>query len=200
MSRLLKAAARRNTALGCYGHEVCRTPNLDRLAGEGVRFDRAYSQFPACGPSRTSFLSGLYPTRTKIYSNRQARGGYRAANPDLADHPGIGGFLRQHGYFSARISKIYHMGVPVDIEAGEPGGDDPEAWDRAINLTAPETKSPGVPERLSTRAGHLGFAFSRVILPDEEQQTAKPQIFQYCQSKWNNEKAAHYTSKLPNIV
>ena len=160
-----------NVALGCYGHEVCRTPNIDRLAGEGVRFDRAYAQFPMCGPSRTSFLSGLYPTHTKILYNNKETGSYRATNPALADHPGIGGFLRQCGYFSARISKIYHMRVPAGIEAGEAGGDDPEAWDRAINVTAAETKSPGQLERLANKAVRLGFAFSRIILPDEEEHT-----------------------------
>jgi arylsulfatase A-like enzyme len=153
--------------LGCYGNEVCRTPNLDRLAAEGVVFDRAYCQFPLCGPSRASFMSGLYPNTTRMLGNSKALGSYRTTNAALADHPSIGGFLRRHGYVSLRVSKIYHMGVPGGIEAGEPGGDDPDSWDRAFNMMAPETASPGTLELLTPKRPHYGSNFSRVIVPDE---------------------------------
>jgi iduronate 2-sulfatase len=114
-------------AIASYGNEVCKTPNLDRLASEGVLFDRAYCQYPVCGASRASFMSGLYPETTGMLGNNYALGSYRVFNEKYAEHPSIGGFLRRNGYVSARVSKIYHMGVPGGIEAGEPGGDDPVA-------------------------------------------------------------------------
>ena len=59
-------------SLGCYGNAFVRTPNLDRLAKEGVLFEHAYSQSPVCTPSRASFLTGRYPRTTRCRQNGQA--------------------------------------------------------------------------------------------------------------------------------
>ena len=56
-----------NNDMGTYGHPLVKTPNIDRLASRGVRFDRAYTQFPLCSPSRTSIMTGLAPDATGVY-------------------------------------------------------------------------------------------------------------------------------------
>lgn len=156
-----------NTRIGPYMDINNHTPNLDRLASEGIRFTRTYCQFPLCGPSRASFMSGLYPETNGITGNSYDIGSYRKVNPKLVNHPSMAGFFKENGYYTARVSKIFHMGVPGGIERGEAGGDDPDSWDYAYNVLGPETLSRGVLELLSPKNLHYGSNFSRMKLPDE---------------------------------
>lgn len=87
-------------ALGCLGHPVVRTPNLDRLAAEGVAYTRAYTTCPLCMPARVSLLTGLHPLATQIYSNNQGR----RIRPGL---PTIAGHLAAHGFHTGTTGK-YH--------------------------------------------------------------------------------------------
>lgn len=160
-----------NTRIGPYMEVDKHTPHLDRLADEGVRFTRTYCQYPLCGPSRASFMSGLHVETNGVSGNSHVLGSYRAVTPALADHPSLAGFFREQGYFTARVSKIYHMGVPGGIERGEAGGDDPDSWDYAYNIMAPETLSQGVLELLSPANLHYGSNFSRMVIADELQET-----------------------------
>ena len=160
-----------NTRIGPYLAQEGHTPNLDDLATRGVQFDRAYCQFPLCGPSRASIMSGLYPETNGVLGNQHVVGSYRGSNPDLADHPSLAGYFREQGYFTARVSKIFHMGVPGGIERGEAGDDDPDSWDFAVNIMGPETLSPGEIELLSPQHPHYGSSFARMKVPNTLQET-----------------------------
>jgi len=160
-----------NTCIGPYMEIANHTPQLDRLAAEGVRFTRTYCQFPLCGPSRASLMSGLYPETNGILNNIDKLGSYRVENPSLASHPTLAGYFRQQGYYTARVSKIFHMGVPGGIERGDPGGDEPDSWDYSYNVLGPETHSPGTLELLSPGNLHYGSNFSRMILEDGSEVT-----------------------------
>lgn len=158
-----------NTRIGPYMEIDKHTPHLDRLAAEGVQFSRAYCQYPICGPSRASFMSGLYPETNGVLRNNDQPGSYKKETPALANHPSMAGFFREQGYYTARVSKIFHMGVPGGIERGDPGGDEPDSWDYAYNVIAPETLSSGKLELLSTKSGSPYF--TRMILSDELEST-----------------------------
>ena len=104
---LLMADQLRWDYLSCYGHPSLKTPNLDRLAARGVRFDRAYCQAPVCGPSRMSIYTG----RTSA-----SHGGTWNFVPLPVGEMTIGDYLRPHGIRTALVGKTHHYPDAAGME------------------------------------------------------------------------------------
>lgn len=102
--------------LGCYGNSHVKTPNIDALAKAGVRFERAYCQFPLCNPSRTSMLTGRHPPVTGVLDNTTWFG---TARPDFVSLPR---HFKDNGYAVLRTGKVFHGGID-DAEAWTEGGE-----------------------------------------------------------------------------
>ena len=128
------------TALSCYENPVCNAPNIDKLAFEGMRYTRAYCQYPVCGPSRASLMFGYYPSATQTYGYISGRENVGSARDSWAQ------LFMKNGYYTARVSKIFHMGVPIDIEKGSNGTDDEASWTERFNSQGPEWKAEGIAE------------------------------------------------------
>ncbi len=109
-----------NCDLGTYNHYLVKTPNIDKLAKSGMQFNNAFCNFPLCGPSRGSMMTGLYPDQTGHHNLRDY---IRQHVPDVVTMSQ--NFMNQ-GYVAARVGKLYHYDNPNGI--GTPGHDDSASW------------------------------------------------------------------------
>jgi iduronate 2-sulfatase len=91
-------------SFGAYGDTFVHSPNLDRLAARGMRFDRAYCNQAVCAPSRNSLLTSSRSTSLGIYSLGT---NFRRAVPDAVTLPL---WFKQHGYHTAGVGKVFHIG------------------------------------------------------------------------------------------
>jgi iduronate 2-sulfatase len=150
-----------STALGCYGHPLVKSPNVDSIARAGVRFDRAYCQYALCAPSRASFLTGLRPDTTRVLTN----------GPDFRDfipnHITMPQLFKNNGYQAIREGKMYHMGVPGTV--GTPQWQDELSWTHNGSPQGKEHNSKGELNML-TPGVSPGVAMQYVKTPDATEQ------------------------------
>ena len=139
--------------LGCYGYPLVRTPNLDRLASEGIRFNNAFTTAPVCSPSRSAFNTGVYQTTTGAHNHRSHRkDGYTlTAGVELVSHR-----LREAGYFTANV---------LDFAPGVRGTGKTDfnfrPKDKPFEGTHWNQRKPGQPfyAQINFQAPHKGPAF-----------------------------------------
>jgi len=121
------------TNLGCYGDPQAITPNFDKLAAAGIKFNRAYCQYAMCGPSRASILTGLRPDSIKVYDLHTK---VRKYTPEVLTLPQD---FKNRGYFTRAIGKVFHPGI-----------DDPKSW------SMPTFPGPEIVGTTSVTSGTVG--------------------------------------------
>jgi iduronate 2-sulfatase len=127
-------------SIGCYGDSHAITPNIDRLAKQGILFNRAYCQVAVCNPSRASLMTGLRPDTLGVWTLPIH---FREAKPDAVTLPQ---WFRRFGYTAVSHGKIYHNPTP-----------DPQSWSEPIR-SAPRLKSAypeGTQDRIREVQGSL---------------------------------------------
>jgi len=137
------------------GHPQAQTPNIDRLIKKGVGFSKAYTVAPLCNPSRVALLTGLYPSTSGVYGNRNS---FRKTLPKEIT---LMQYLKKNGYLTKGGGKIFHQN-------NQPG--DNESWDEYFiskNITKEEGKDKSLP---TVGTGKGWFNWGPLTAGDQEMQ------------------------------
>ncbi|MEJ7767387.1 MAG: sulfatase [Chitinophagaceae bacterium] len=139
--------------LACYGNSQIISPNIDKLAANGILFERAYCQQAVCSPSRTSLLTGLRPDSTHIYDLQTH---FRKAVPDVVTLPQ---YFKQNGYHTEWWGKIFHAALLDSISWTTQGQRyEPESnWRAYVSAES---------ERMAEKNKGGGPAFEKANVPD----------------------------------
>lgn len=145
--------------LGCYGNPDIRTPHIDRLAREGLRFTRALSSNAVCSPTRATFLTGLLPSQHGVHSflDPKYMMGPEAYNT-LAEFTSLGEVLRDAGYVCG-LSGKWHLGDNLRPSEGfsfwttKPDGSTSEFYDQPVIEEGQVRRESGYTTELWTRRG-----------------------------------------------
>ena len=148
--------------LGCYGKDYIKSPNIDRIAAQGMVFNRAYCQQAVCSPTRSSLLTGTRPDTTKVWDLKTH---FRTALPDVVTLPQL---FKENGYFVQGMGKVYHGGF-----------NDPESW--SVPWVNPKAQVYALPENQELNshkpAGEPdGDGESKTAIPGEKEPYAAGEI------------------------
>ena len=141
--------------LGCYGSETAITPNIDKLANNGVTFNKAYCQQAICAPSRMSVLTGYRPETLGIYSIFTP---LRAVHKDLESMPQ---FFKKNGYKTVSIGKVYHHGIDDKNEWSVYFQKEPNSYHNPVSVAHMEQL------KIQGKKVGKGFAYDFAEVPDE---------------------------------
>jgi arylsulfatase A-like enzyme len=153
--------------LGCYGNPEIKTPSFDRLASEGVLFQRAHCQAAACAPSRASLMTGMRPDTTRVWSLGEE---FRKTIPDVVTMPQ---HFHEFDYYTVSMGKIFHNHMPDRVSFDEPDlrppeyntpeliDRDPESfyYDEEIKKELAEVRAERIAKKPDAYAG--GWAYGR---------------------------------------
>lgn len=143
-----------NTTLGCYDHPVVKTPNIDLLATNGIKFNNAYCNYAVCGPSRSSFLTGLKPQSINILNNS------KPLLSELGDRITLPYLFKLNGYDTYSIGKVFHK--------NDPGHLDEKAWKEVYKFHEKPTGAKGETHDMSQ--GQLSWCYWRAAEGEDEDQ------------------------------
>ena len=148
--------------LSCFGNETIQTPNLDRLASQGIRLTDCYSSSPLCSPARAGLLTGRTPSRCGIYS------WIASGNPMhlKRDETTIASLLKSNGYDTCHVGKWHLNGLFNNPEQTQPGDHGFDHWFATQNNASPTHRDPENYVRNGDQVGKLE-GFSCQIVADE---------------------------------
>jgi arylsulfatase A len=204
--------------LGCYGHPAIRTPNLDKLASQGMRFTQCYAAAPVCSPSRAGILTGRTPARSGVYS-------WIAENNPMhlpAGEITLAALLRGIGYRTAQVGKWHLNGFFNSSKQPQPGDHGFQHWFSTQNNAIPSHEDPKNFARNGKAVGPLkGFScqlvadeaiswlkagrdspgpfFLHVCFHEPHEPVASPADLVAAYSKAKNEDEAQYFANVANM-
>ena len=152
--------------IGAYGVSQIKTPNIDKIAAKGTLFENAYAQYPVCNPSRSSFLTGRYPSQTGVWNNNDY---FRRLHPATITLPE---YFKQNGYVTLRSGKIFHGGID-DMQSWTEGGEptDSTITERGKNPPANRPNIDELPDAPNNQPLSKSAASDRIIVLDGDGET-----------------------------